>query len=350
LGDWLRLLRENEFAIAPRAVPRAAAITFQSAQNTVIRWRENRKYGRVLKEVAIPPPVFILGHWRSGTTHLHNLVTTDERFAFPNNYQTFFPHTFLSTEGIGAPILSFFLPERRPMDNVAWSMGSPQEDEFALCIAALASPYMGWAFPQRREDYDKYLTLRDLPVSDIARWRETLLLFLRKLTWKYRRPLVLKSPPHTCRIGLLLEMVPEARFVHIHRNPYTVFQSSRRLFQVLFELNGLQRPRLDDLDDWILRQYRVMYDVFFEERRLIPERHFHEVGFQQLEEDPIGEVRRLYEALDLPDFGHAEPALRAYIDSIARYKKNEFAGLPADMRSRIRAAWRACFEEWNYPE
>jgi hypothetical protein len=350
LCDWLTLLRDNGFAIAPHALPRAMTITFHGVQNSAIAWRERRTYDRRLENVAILPPVFILGHWRSGTTHLHNLLTLDDRFAFPNNYQVSFPHTFLSTERLSAQVLSFFMPKRRPMDNIEWSMRSPQEDEFALCGASLMSPCMGWVFPQRREHYDRYLTLRDLPAGELARWRETLLRFLTKLTWKYGRPLVLKSPPHTCRIKVLLEMFPEARFVHIHRDPYAVFQSSRRTFRVNFELTGLQHLRLDDLDEWILRQYQLMYDVFFEERGLIPEGRFHEIGFEELETDPIGQVRRLHEALDLPDFGHAEPALRRYLDSIARYEKNRFTDLPADTRTKIATAWRRCFEEWHYAE
>ncbi len=71
--------------------------------------------------------------------------------------------------------------------------------------------------------------------------------------------------------------------------------------------------------------------------------------FQRLEEDPLGEVRRLYEALDLPDFGLAEPALRRYVESIAGYRKNEFQELSADRRRRIAGEWRRCFEEWGYP-
>jgi hypothetical protein len=348
LGDWLTLLRENEFAIAPRALLRAMTITSHSVQNSALRWREDRTYGRGLENVVVLPPVFVLWHWRNGTTHLHNLLTLDDRFAFPNNYQVAFPHTFLSTEAVSARLLSFFLPKRRPMDNIEWNMRSPQEDEFALCAASQISPCVGWAFPQRREHYDRYLTLRDLPPAELARWRETLLRFLQKLTWKYGRPLVLKSPPHTCRIRLLLEMFPEARFVHIHRNPYAVFQSSRRMFGVNFALSGLQHLRLDDLDDWILRQYRVMYDAFFEERGLIPDGRFHEIGYEALEADPIGEVTRLYDALGLPPFGHVEPALRSYVQSIAGYEKNQFADLPADTRTRIAAAWRPCFEAWHY--
>jgi hypothetical protein len=258
------------------------------------------------------------------------------------------PHTFLSTEAVNSRLIEFFMPKRRPIDNMEWNMRSPQEDEFALSVSTFKSPCIGWAFPRRRGDYDRYLTFRAVSGAEVAQWQKALVLFLKKLTWKYGRPLVLKSPPHTCRIRLLLQMFPEAKFVHIHRNPYVVFQSSRRTFQVLFELHRVQSPRLNDLDEWVLRQYREMYEVFFEERCLIPEGQFHEVCFEELEKHPVGQVRRLYAALNLPEFGHAEPAVRRYVDSIAGYKKNEFPDLPADLRTRIAAEWRPCFEEWAY--
>ena len=41
-------------------------------------------------------------------------------------------------------------------------------------------------------------------------------------------------------------------------------------------------------------------------------------------------MRRVYEALGLPDFGQAEPALGRYVDSVAGYRKNEFPDLPAE--------------------
>jgi hypothetical protein len=144
-------------------------------------------------------------------------------------------------------------------------------------------------------------------------------------------------------------MFPGARFVHIRRNPYDVFRFSRLMFRTVFELHRVQRPRLDDLDEWIIRQYRAMYDAFFEERGLIPAGQFHEVGYEELEKDPFGQVRSVYEALNLPAFGEAEPALRNYVESIASYKKNEFPDLPAELQARIAALWKPCFEEWGYP-
>jgi len=56
---------------------------------------------------------------------------------------------------------------------------------------------------------------------------ETFLHFLQTLTFKDTRRLVLKSPPHSCRIGVLLEMFPKARFIHIVRDPYLVFLLDR---------------------------------------------------------------------------------------------------------------------------
>lgn len=348
LGDWLRLLREIRFRVAPSCLFRAGAITTYCGQTSFFRRVENLRFGSKLESVVVQPPIFVLGHWRSGTTHLHQLLTVDNRFAYPNNYQVLFPHAFLTTEAINSRMISLFMPKRRPMDNVEWDMRSPQEDEFALCISTFKSPYMRWIMPQFGEKYDRYLTFRGVPEAEIAEWRDALMLLLKKLTLKYQRPLVLKSPPHTARIRLLLEMFPDAKFIHIHREPYTVFQSSRKTFLVNLDFHRLQRMRSDDIDDWIIAQYRRIYDAYFEERSLIPVGQFHEIGFEELEANPLDELRKTYDALNLPDYSRVEPALKQYLESISNYKKNEFPSLRPDLRSRIATEWRKCFDEWGY--
>ncbi len=348
-GDWVRLLRDNRFDVAPRSLVRATSITAQSAQNSVMRSVEDWRYGSVVRDAEVLPPVFVLGHWRSGTTHLHNLLAVDERFAFPNNYQALFPHAFLSMESSQSPFIQWFLPARRPMDNVEWTMRSPQEDEFALCITTFMSPCMGWFFPKRRDHYDRYLTFRDVPEREVAQWQSALVAYLKRLSWKYKRPLVLKSPPHTGRIRRLLEVFPRAKFVHVHRDPYTVFASTRKMLTVNFGMHCLQRrPAAEDLDEWIIRQYRAMYEAFFEERRLIPPGHYHEVCFEELEADPVGQMERLYAALGFPAFSTTRPALEDYVDGIRGYRKNEFPEMPVGLRRRIAGAWQSCFEEWGY--
>src|ERR1051326_902759 len=244
-GDWLRLLCDNGFKVSPRFWLRALTITFQSAFNSFESWC----YGSHVEDVTVPPPVFVLGHWRSGTTHLHRLLTVDDRFAYPNSYEALYPHTFVATEAVNARLIEALLPNRRPMDDMEWNIRLPQEDESALCVSSFESPCMGWVFPRRQQHYDRYLTLRGVSRREMVRWQRALLGFLQKLTVKYHRQPVLKSRPQPCRIKLLLELFPKAKFVHIHRDPYVVFQSSRRTFQVNFGLARLQNAPRHDLDD-----------------------------------------------------------------------------------------------------
>jgi hypothetical protein len=234
------------------------------------------------------------------------------------------------------------------MDNVKQAPDSPTEDEFAVCAMTFLSPYVGWIFPRCAEHYDRYMTFRGVPEREVDEWKQALVLFLKKLTWKYRKPLLLKSPPHTCRIKLLLGLFPEARFVNIHRNPFTVYQSTRLTLSRVLRLTRLQGGTGYDDEGNLLRRYREMYEVFFEERGLIPEGRYCEVGFEALESDPIGTMRGIYEALSLPDFRSAEADLKAYTATISGYRKNWFSVLAPETRGRIAVEWGRCFTEWGY--
>jgi omega-hydroxy-beta-dihydromenaquinone-9 sulfotransferase len=347
LGRWLRVLRDNDFAVDCPYWGRAAVITVGSVPNTLLAVWENVLYRQKIRKTKIDPPLFILGIWRSGTTLLHNLLAQDDRFAYPNTYQVSFPQTFLTTEKINARLMGFFLPKKRPMDNVTFGFAEPQEDEFALW-PLIGGFTMGWAFPRRAGFYNRYLTLRHVSANELAEWKAALTWFLQKLAFKYGKPLVLKSPGHTCRIKVLLELFPEARFVHIHRNPLDVFRSSEHWLRVGTPVWTLQRPDHRDLNDRIIRQYKEVYDAFFEECGLIPKGHFHEVGFEELEADPTQQVQGIYEALALPDFKTVLPRLQRYVVSLASYKKNVLPDLPAELQARIAREWRRSFEEWGY--
>jgi omega-hydroxy-beta-dihydromenaquinone-9 sulfotransferase len=337
-GDWLALLRENGFAVDLPYLWRAAVITLGSIGNSLGRRREEVAFGRVVANTEIEPPIFILGIWRSGTTHLQNLLAVDSRFATPNWYQVSYPHTFLSTEVMSSRLGGFFVPKRRLQDNMWFGFDFPAEEEMALCVTTPLSPLLSWVFPRRADHYDRYLTLRGIPDTQVAEWEAALLEFVRKLAFKYRKPLILKSPAHTARIRLLLEVFPEAKFVHIRRNPYAVFKSACHTTQKMVNYFPLQRPTLD-VEERTIRDYREVYDAFFEEVNPIREDRFHDVGFEDLERDPIGEMRRLYEALRLHDFGVVEPSMRSYVASLSGYEKNTYPPLAPHVRERIAQEW-----------
>src|SRR5579859_6823818 len=182
-----------------------------------------------------------------------------------------------------------FLPRRRPMDDMQMKFSSPQEDEFAICASTLQSPCVGWVFPRQKKEFARYLTLESLSTEELAEWRNSFLWFLRKVQFRCNRPLVLKSPPHTARIRHLLEWFPGAKFIHIHRDPYRVIQSSLHTFRVLHGWHTLQRYSFGDLEERTLRQYKEMHRAFFDQKAGVPDGCFHEIAFEALEKDPMGE-------------------------------------------------------------
>jgi hypothetical protein len=330
---------------------RAFFITLTSLLNSRYRKEEERQFSRAIQQVEITqPPVFILGHWRSGTTLLHYLLAQDmEQFAFPNTYQVVNPHTFLTTEERNKRRFRRLVPQRRPMDNMALSFDTPQEDEFAPGLMTLFSPYLGMSFPRRERAYERYLTFRTALSAELADWQRAFKVFLKKLTLHSNRALLLKSPPHTARVRLLLEMFPQARFIHVCRDPYRVFQSTRHYFDTAVWYTYLQRPDLAQIDNGIFRRYRLMHDAYLEERKLIPSNQLCEVRFEDMEKDPVGQIHTIYQQLNLPDFGEFRPNLQRYVDSLKGYRKNEFTELPRSLRQQVATEWARTFEEWNYP-
>lgn len=350
-GAWMRLLRQNRFHISPAYLHRAAFITFASLTNSASAFAEHLAYGKAIQRTEITrPPVFILGHWRSGTTLLHDLLAQDTaQFNFANTYQVVNPLTFLLTENLFTRMLAGLLPATRPMDNMALKFTSAQEDEFAPLLISLMSVYLGISFPRRTPDYEKYLSFKNVPRADVAAWQAAFMLFCKKLSLNDGRSLLLKSPPHTARIKILLEMFPDARFVHIHRDPYRVFESQRHFFDTAGWYTYLQRPDLDAIDEGILQRHETMYDAYFEDLPLIPKDHFCEVRFTDLEAGPEQEVARIYDALSLDFSPQYQGDLAAYVAGLSGYRKNDFCGLDSAEKALVAARWQRSFDHGGYP-
>jgi len=350
-AKWRQHLKTNGLSVQAgiRFRLRYRAILMHSLLSASYRKREEREFSAEIERTEVQDPIFVLGHWRSGTTHLHNLLSVDPQLAFPTTYETVFPYTFLLTEQKRSRLLSWMMPSTRPMDNVRQSLQAPNEDEFALNTMTFLSPYMSWVFPRGADRYDKYLTLREIPEPEIDAWRNALIFFLRKLTYHYQRPIILKSPTHTARIKLLLELFPNCQFVHIHRDPYIVFQSTLHTNSKLIELTSLQDAGSADLTGRVLRNFRAMYDSFFEDAPLARGSRFHEVRYEDLDRNPLLEMRKLYDALSLQGFDNIKPALEAYIGSLSNYEKNRFAPMCESQRASIKSAWRREFDVWKYP-
>jgi hypothetical protein len=347
-GGWVKLLGQNHFKIDSPYRHQILPVTMMSLRNSLFKIQEDRLFGKQLNRLEVKNPLFILGHWRSGTSLLHNLLAQDEQFAWSNYLQISKPHTFLCREAVIMRYAAEMAPEKRPMDNLEVDFTSPAEDEFGLAQMTLCSPHIAWIFPRNEAFYDRYLTFRPAPVQDVRRWKSAFLLFLRKLTLRYGKPLLLKSPAHTARIRLILDVFPDARFVHIHRNPYAVFVSTQRLYQTSVPRAYLQNPDVVDYDSSILRHYSTLYEAFFEERELIPPGRYVELCFEELEQDMVGQVEKVYGGLGLPGFRTMLPRLEGYVKSISQYQRNRYPSIPEELCQKVNQAWSRSFEEWGY--
>ena len=345
LGDWLRLLAENGFRVSPRRLPEVAAVTVMAATNSLLARRDDRVE---LGGVRVEAPVFVLGHWRSGTTHLQYLLAEDERLASPNTYEVCFPSSMLRSECGHGRLLGRLLPPTRLQDGMRFGIDVPNEDEIALAALGLPSPYLYWAFPEREGFYTRYLTFDEASPAERRRFAEGLDLYLRKLAWKHARTLLLKSPPHTARVALLRELYPDARFVHIRRDPFEVYRSTRHLHETwLRAFAFVQRVEPGDLERRIVEVYRRMYEAYFRDAPLVPAGQLHELAYEDLVRDPVGELRRLYRSLALGEL--PETRVRAYLGSLRGYSKNRYAPLEPETRERLAPAFRPCLERWGYP-
>lgn len=348
LCAWLRLLGRNRFAVHPRYLYIAIIITFVSSVHTVLRWLQEAWYGEQVARTTIrEAPIFIVGHWRTGTTFLHELMILDERHNFPTTYECMEPNHFLLTEQFMTRWMRFLSPTHRPMDNMKAGFDRPQEDEFALCMLGEPSPYLAIAFPNRPPPCPESLTLDGMSPRAVRCWKFTFLRFLQQLTFKDPRRLILKSPPHSCRIKVLLEMFPDARFVHIVRDPYVVFPSTMNLWKSLYRTHGLQRPTFAGLEEQVLSTYTTLYQKLEEGRRLVPPGNFYELRYEDLVRAPVEEMRKIYEHLGLGGFDKLEPRLKEHLAQNQGYETNRYEMTP-EIRAKISECWADVIRRYGY--
>ncbi|HEX3149903.1 MAG TPA: sulfotransferase [Gemmataceae bacterium] len=348
LFAWLRLLYRGRFRVGWRKLRLLPTGTLINSGHTFLRYVQEGLYGSRIRATKIArPPVFILGHWRSGTTLLHELLVQDPRHNSPNTYQCFDPCHFLLTERLIRKYFSWLLPARRMMDNMPVGWGRPQEEEFALALLGAPSPYLDIAFPNEPHSDYAALDLDGLPAHERALWKRTFLHFLQTVSLRDPRRLVLKSPPHTCRIPALLELFPDARFIHIVRNPVSVYASTVNLWRTLQSMQALQAPDFAGMEERVFTTFNHFHARLAETRGLVPANRFHELKYEDLTKDAVGEMRHIYEHLDLGDFESARPHIDRYVAETSRYECNKYE-IADDERAEINRRWGEVIQRFGY--
>jgi hypothetical protein len=233
-----------------------------------------------------------------------------------------------------APLLDRVVPRRRAMDDMPQSLDRAFEDEFALCLCGLDSPYLFLFFPRSaRHEIAAYGDGPD-DAREVARWRASFMRFIQAVLLARPGRLVLKSPPHTARVARLLETLPAARFVHMVRDPRAVVPSAVHTARVLIESYGLQHASAEAIEDWVFRHFELSHRRWDADRaRLGPDR-FVEVRYEDFVADPVAGLERVYASLGLGPFAPARAPVERYLAEAAGHRMNRFDADP-ELQRRI---------------
>lgn len=336
-------LHEARYAIDPRYLPRFAAMLAFAVPVSAAGAVERALYHRWIAETKLAaPPIFILGHWRSGTTHIHNVLSQDPQLGFLSTYDALLTNNGVVGRSVLKHLARVSTPEKRPMDGMAVGMDLPQEEEYGLLNLSPLSYYKQYVFPGRSDDYARrHIFFDDVPPHEIDAWKRHYDFLLRKITWLTGpRPLVLKNPPNTARLRYLLELYPDARVVYLYRDPCEVYLSTLRMREKMFELVGLQAFDRGAASEHILATYPRMIERFFADLPRVRPGRFVAVRYQDLKHGPLATIERVYGALDLPGFGAARERFARYLDEVADFEPARYAPDPATVRM-VEARWGA---------
>lgn len=350
LGTWARVLIDNP-NVSPHRLSTLLGALGTSAATAPLRLAERMLYGRAIARTRIEhPPLFVLGYARSGTTHLHNILGHDPQLGFVSTFQALAPGFAMLGERWIKPLLARAVPPTRPTDNVEISLDSPQEEEVAIANLSATSMLHHMSFPSRHDEYfRRRVLMQGISERERAEFVETYMRVAKTATLRCGgKRLVLKCPLNMARLPMLLRLFPEARFVHIKRDPYAVYPSLQHLYEKMLGDHHLQTIDREQMQRCILEHYRLSFEAFDADRAAIPSGRLAELRYEDLRAQPMQELARVYEELSLPGWDRARPPIAAYLERIRSYKTNAYT-LDDTARALVAKHWGAQFEQLSYP-
>jgi omega-hydroxy-beta-dihydromenaquinone-9 sulfotransferase len=310
--------------------------------------KEEKLYREKIHDIEIPEdPVFIIGHWRSGTTYLHYLMSLDtENFAYPTNHQCFLPTVFLTFNERSRlyKLLARMMGTRtRAIDNMEFAITSPQEDEwmylplggFSYALEKLIFPVTGVS------DCNEIIRL-----SRDEKTQEVTLKIFKKLTFAYHKRILSKSPGHFSRIPVLKQLFPNSRFLFIVRNPYDIVLSMIHAKKILGRMISLQKSIPDNVSS--VAKFLVFYlDVIKNDSHLLEDHEHSLVRYEDLIKEPVENIKTIYNRLGFKYTDKYDEALRSYVESMRGYERNRFA-MTSEVKAVIYEECQQIFDRYGY--
>ncbi len=277
-------------------------------------------------------PVFIIGHPRSGTTHLQQLIVEDSRFYTPKLYQVLFPNYSNTFALLLNQLIAPFLPKKRPQDNVEIGLHTPQEEEFAMAATSGISFINGFYYPKQfKEIIDETVLFKS--EKDKKAWQKSLIQFVNRISVSAGdKQLILKSPANMGRIDAILEIFPKARFIYIQRDPKLTLQSTLHLFEKVLPQTSFQRIEEGDMIDNAFYMYEAFLKAYLAQSTNLSAENLLEISHEAFISNMAYELEKIYRFVDVEFIVSAD-----VIQNYQNYKKNHHAALPENLIHRLEA-------------
>lgn len=346
--NFIRLV--TKYPVHSRYLGRCLVAGLVSLMAEPFRLMEQLFYSRKLARMPMPQsPVFILGHWRSGTTLLHNLMCEDKQFAYITTYQSVFVNQFFASRWLFKPLMKLLIPEKRPADNVLLSPEFPQEEGFALCNMNSYAFYNFWYFPnQWKLFYDNHVSGKGLTLNQKHKFNSRYKkLVAQSLLEHKKNHFVSKNPVNTACVKQILDIFPDAKFIYIYRNPQMVFHSTCKFFSAVMETLRLQEFSTEQLEEMIFELYERIIRDYEKQKAEIPAHRLVEIRYEDFVKSPVEQLQLIYSSLQLNGFEEALPDFMTYLDSQKKFEKNKHKMDKVHLE-KIMSRWGFAMQQYGY--
>jgi hypothetical protein len=314
---------------------------------------ERALYGEKLRTYRFSEdPIFILGYYRSGTTHLQEVLLQDPQYGYMNFFQCYFTNAFLVTERACKTLFQKIMTAVRfdhPAHRVPFRFDMPGEEDVAMVASGVrCAANWGQVYPRSfRHLFDKYVYFETATPEERQEFEGEMLDLLKRVALANgNKRLLLKSPPQTGRLAMLKSLFPRAKFIYIRRNPYLVYKSNLRLWSS-FHAQCLQDFTVDQAREAVLWSFDKCLEFYERDKVALAENDLYEIAYEDFMKDPMGNLEAIYRKLELPGYPAAEPRFRTYLERKhgQNIDRHEFS--PDDFEA-IESRWKRWVEQGRY--
>ena len=325
LKHLFRLLGRNKISYNPKVLFRLFFIFQSAVWSSIFSYFDKKKVDKkILAGSKIPGPIFIIGHWRTGTTLLHKILSLDPDLTAPTLFQVAIPFGYLSSHQFYKPIMQLMVTKYRPMDMVRIGMDEPQEDEYAFFRMTDFSPLERLIFPESGE-YFLMNCKNFVPEGDKrSEWDNAVTYFFKKLHVYTGKTIVSKNPFNSLRINELRQLFSDSSFIHIYRHPFNVIPSTINMFDIVQAQNCMNKNKSRPDINEVIKVFDHFMTVIRQDLESVPRNKYYEIKFEEFESDPVGSLKAMYKHLGIIYSGEFEKNVKDFLYETSDYQKNKF--------------------------